>query len=89
MFMSIISIDYKKCICSSLPEIRVVCREFLAFKYVFIVFFETNQTIIYIYTWEVLKTGVKTRFFNTQYPFDLCGCRKRILNGYCVVEKQM
>ena len=27
-------------------EIRVVCREFLAFKYVFIVF-ETNRMIIY------------------------------------------
>ena len=27
-------------------EIRVACREFLAFKYVVIVFFETKQMII-------------------------------------------
>ena len=31
-------------------EIRVVCREFLAFKYVVMVFFETKQMIIYICT---------------------------------------
>ena len=40
-------------------EIRVVCREFLAFKYVFIVFvFKTNQFIIYIRTLEIFKTRV-------------------------------
>ena len=53
-------------------EIRVVCREFFAFKYIFIVFFETNQTIFYICILEILKT---------------CVGRNRILNGYCVVEK--
>ena len=39
-------------------EIRVACREFLAFKYVVIVFFETKQMIIYICTLEILKTRV-------------------------------
>ena len=39
-------------------EIHVVCREFLAFKYVFIVFFETNQIIIYICSSEILETRV-------------------------------
>ena len=34
-------------------EIRVVCREFLAFKYVLSGFFETNQMIIYICTSEI------------------------------------
>ena len=33
-------------------KICVVCREFLAFKYIFIVYFETNQFIIYICTSE-------------------------------------
>ena len=31
-------------------ENRVVCMKFLAFKYVFIIFFETNHMIIYICT---------------------------------------
>ena len=35
-------------------ENRVVCREFLAF----VVFFETNQMIIYICISEILKTRV-------------------------------
>ena len=49
----------KKTINSSLKlEIRVACREFLAFKYVVIVFFETKQMIIYICTLEILKTSV-------------------------------
>ena len=39
-------------------EIRVACREFLAFKYVVIVFFEIKQMIIYICTSEILKTHV-------------------------------
>ena len=34
-------------------EIRVACREFLAFKYIF---FETKQMIIYFCTSEILKT---------------------------------
>ena len=37
-------------------EIRVACREFLAFRYVVIVFFETKKMIIYICTSEILKT---------------------------------
>ena len=36
-------------------EIRVVCREFLAFSYRF---FETKQMIIYIFKLEILKTRV-------------------------------
>ena len=39
-------------------EIRVVCREFLAFKHVVIVFSETNQMIVYICISEILKTRV-------------------------------
>ena len=39
-------------------EIRVACREFVAFKYVVIFFFETKQMIINICTLETLKTGV-------------------------------
>ena len=35
-----------------------VCREFLAFKYVFIIFFETNPMIIYICTSKIWKTRV-------------------------------
>ena len=48
-------------------EVRVVCREFLAFKYVVIVFFETKQMIINIFTSEILNTRVLNRFFGTQY----------------------
>jgi hypothetical protein len=39
-------------------EIRVACREFLAFKYKVIVFFETKHVIIHICTSEILKTRV-------------------------------
>ena len=39
-------------------EISVVCREFLAFKDVFVVFFKTNQMFIFICTIEILKTRV-------------------------------
>ena len=39
-------------------EIRLVFREFLAFKYEFIDFLKTNQMIIYICTSEILKTRV-------------------------------
>ena len=39
-------------------EIRVVCKEFLAFRYVVIVIFETKGMIIYIFTSEILKTRV-------------------------------
>ena len=38
--------------------IHVACREFLAFKYIVIVFFETKQMIIYICTLEILKTRI-------------------------------
>ena len=37
-------------------EIHVVCREFVAFKYVVIVFFKTKPMIISIFTSEILKT---------------------------------
>ena len=50
-------------------EIRFVCREFLTFKSVIFVFFETNQMIIYKFTSEILKTRVYNRFFGTQYLF--------------------
>ena len=42
----------------SKAKILVACREFLAFKYVVIVFFETKQMIIYICTLEIFKTRV-------------------------------
>ena len=51
----------------------VVCREFLAFKYLFIVFFFSKQIrwlfIIYICTSEILKTSNWNHFFGTIYPF--------------------
>ena len=39
-------------------EICVVCSEFLAIRYVFIIFFKTNKMIIYICASEILKTFV-------------------------------
>ena len=39
-------------------EISVVCREFIAFKYIFIFFQNKLWMIIYICTSEVLKTHV-------------------------------
>ena len=66
-------------------EIRVVCREFLAFKYVFIVFFETNQMIINICTSEILLFKQVSVYNNNLNLF----WRYRLLNGYCVVEKQV
>ena len=39
-------------------EIRVARKEFLAFKYVVIVFFEIKQMLIYICTLEIFKTRV-------------------------------
>ena len=38
-------------------EIRVLCTKFLAFKYVFIIIFETNQMTIFICTSEIFETG--------------------------------
>ena len=49
-------------------EIRVVSREFLAFKYVFIIFFKSNQMIIYICTSDILNSRLY-RILVTQYPF--------------------
>ena len=49
-------------------EIRVACREFLAFEYVVIVFFETKQMIINICTFEILNSRLKP-VFGTQYSF--------------------
>ena len=45
-------------------DIRVVCREVLVFKYVFIVFFETNQMIIknVSSSTSLKKTSVFTSF---------------------------
>ena len=64
-------------------EIRVACREFLAFKYVVIVFFETKQMIIYNCPSDILKTRV------FRYTIFICICvgSQRILNVYFVVEK--
>ena len=59
----------------------VVCKEILAFKYIFIVF-----SIIYICTLEILKIRVKNCFFGTQYPFVFV-LEVRILNGYWTIEK--
>ena len=50
-------------------EIRVGYREFLAFKYIVIIFLETKQMIIYICTSEIFTTRVENWFFGTQYPF--------------------
>ena len=54
-------------------EIRVACREFFAFKYVVIGFFETKQMIIYICTLEILNTHHLTPFFD----------------GYCVPKNRV
>ena len=50
-------------------EICVGYREFLAFKYIAIIFFETKQMIIYICTSEILKPRILNQFFGTQYSF--------------------
>ena len=48
MYILAFSIFWKKTINEySKLEICYVCREFVAFTYVFIVFLETNQMIIY------------------------------------------
>ena len=67
-----------------------VWRKFLAFKYVSI-----NLMIIYICTSEILITRFLNRFFDTQYPLNICGINLNlcgqvyILNGYWIVEKQV
>ena len=60
-------------------KIRVACREFLAFNYLVIVFFVIRN---------LENTRLKPVF---RYAIFICICvdRKRILNGYCVVEKLM
>ena len=50
-----------------------MCREFLALKDIFVVFFETNQMIIYIHTSEILKGSVKNRFLVHNIQTYLCG----------------
>ena len=40
------------------PEVRVLCREVLDSKYIFIVFLKTNQIKINFCTPEILKTCV-------------------------------
>ena len=58
--MNILASDFSKKTINTYfkQEIRVVCREFLAFKYALIVFFETIQMIIYICTSEILKMRI-------------------------------
>ena len=58
-------------------EICVVCREFLASKYVYIIFFGTNQMINYICTLEILKTGFSVLNIN----LNLCGLSLTKVNG--------
>ena len=41
-------------------KIRVACREFLAFKYVVIVFFETKQMIMYILVFDFFEKEINT-----------------------------
>jgi hypothetical protein len=45
-------------------EIRVVCKEFLAFKYVFIFFQNISDDYLYLNIWNL-----ENQFFGTQYPF--------------------
>ena len=50
-------------------EICVVCREFLTFKYVFIVFF-LNKSDDYLYLYiRNLENSRLNPIFGTQYPF--------------------
>ena len=60
-------------------EIRLVCREFSAIKYVFIVY-------LYLYTRNLENLCLKPVF---RYTTSICICvgRSRILKGYWVVEK--
>ena len=45
--------------------------EFLAFEYVFIVFFETKQMIIYIFFRNLENSGLKPAFW---YTIIICIC---------------
>ena len=55
-------------------EIRVVCREFLAFKYLITDFFETNQMIIDIFVHKKSqKLAFKTGFSVHNIHLYLCG----------------
>ena len=54
-------------------ENRVVCRVFLVFKYVFIVFFAKKQLLIYICTLKILKIVFKTSLSVHNINMYLCG----------------
>ena len=69
-------------------EICVVCGEFLAFEYVSIFFFGTNLMKVYNCISKTLKHDLKSGFSVHNYQLDLYG-QVEILNGYCVVEKQV
>ena len=60
-------------------EIRVVCREFLAFRY-------KSDDYLYLYIRIFDNLRLKQVFW---YTISICICvgRYRILNGYCVVGK--
>ena len=53
-------------------KFSVVCREFFAFKYVSIVFSDTNHMIIYICTLEILKLAFKTSFSTLNIYLNSC-----------------
>ena len=52
-------------------EMRVVCRKFLAFRNVFIVFFESNQMTIYFCTRNLEHSRLKPGF---RYTISTCIC---------------
>ena len=68
-------------------EIYVVCREFLVFEYLYILFFQNkSDDYLYLYIRNLENSRLKPVF---RFTTSICICvgRKRILNGYCVVEK--
>ena len=67
-------------------EIRVVCRDFLAFKYIFIVFRNKSDDYLYLLFVNLEKSRLKPGFWQT-ISICICEGRYRILNGYFVVKK--
>ena len=55
-------------------EIRVVWREFIAFEYIFIIIFKTNQILIYIFVNQIFfNPTFKTGFLVHNNHLNLSG----------------
>ena len=64
-----------------------MCEEFLAFKYVFCCCNKSDD-YLYLYIINLENSRLKPDFRYT-ISIYICVSRYRILNGYCVVEKQV